>query len=105
MPYIQISGTMYGLGILTGVLMKSLNLYYIRAAIEAKTGQRLDFPTIRRLLVEERLITQKELNANPMAHEFKGYGAYFFSEENAVDIPSNPQRFLPEPILEEDFDE
>jgi hypothetical protein len=80
--------------------MKSLNLYYIRAAIEAKTGHRLDFPTIRRLLVEEKLITRKELNANPMAHEFRGYGAYFFSEENSVDIPSNPQRFIPDVILE-----
>jgi len=85
--------------------MKSLNLYYIRAAIEAKTGQRLDFPTIRKLLVEEKLITRKELNANPMAHEFRGYGAYFFSEENSVDIPPDPRRFLPEPILEDEFDE
>ena len=75
--------------------MKSLNLYYIRAAIEAKTGQRLDFPTIRRLLVEEKLITKKELDANPMAHRFRGYGAYFFTEENSVEIPPEPQRFVP----------
>jgi len=85
--------------------MKSLNLYYIRAAIEANTGQRLDFATIRRLLVEENLITQKELSANPMAHEFRGYGTYFFSEENSVDIPPNPRRFIPELIIEEDFDD
>ena len=85
--------------------MKRLNLYYIRAAIEAKTGQRLDFPTIRRLLVEEKLITRKELNANPMAHEFKGYGAYFFSEENSVDIPPNPKRFISDYFIEEEFDE
>tara|TARA_B100000768_G_scaffold142658_1_gene134615 strand:- start:5615 stop:5872 length:258 start_codon:yes stop_codon:yes gene_type:complete len=85
--------------------MKSLNLYYIRAAIEAHTGRRLSFPTIRRLLVEENLITEQELSANPMAHKFRGYGAYFFSEENSVEIPKNPERFLPDCIIEEDFDE
>ena len=85
---------MYVIKALLGVLMKSLNLYYIRAAIEANTGQRLDFPTIRRLLVEEKLITKKELNANPLAFEFSGYGSYFFSEDNSVSIPKNPRRFI-----------
>jgi hypothetical protein len=96
---------MYRLGILNGVFMKSLNLYYIRAAIEAKTGQRLSFAKIRRLLVEEKLISISELQSNPMAHKFSGYGYYFFSEENSVDVPRNPQRFLPEYSVEEDFDE
>lgn len=82
-----------------------LNLYYIRAAIEQRTGQRLTFDKIRQLLVEEKLITKKELDANPMAHEFTGYGRYFFfSEENSVNVPLEPKRFLPN-VLIEDFDE
>lgn len=85
--------------------MKSLNLYYIRAAIEAKTGQRLSFDRIRRLLVEEKLISKSELHSNPMAHMFNGYGSYFFSEENSVNVPPDPQRFLPEFSVEEDFDD
>lgn len=85
--------------------MKTLNLYYIRAAIEAKTGQRLPFAKIRRLLVEENLITSQELQRNQMAYEFRGYGEYFFSEENSVHVPTDPQRFLPEYSIEDDFDD
>ncbi len=97
-----LSGTMYGWAAI-GVPM--LNLYYIRAAIQQKTGQILEFERIRQLLVEEKLITKKELDANPLAHEFTGYGRYFFfSEENSVDVPLNPKRFLPN-VIAEDFDD
>jgi hypothetical protein len=40
-----------------------------------------------------------------MAYEFRGYGTYFFSEENSVHVPTDPQRFLPEYSIEDDFDE
>jgi len=92
----------------------SLNLYYIRAAIEDRTGQRLSFAKIRQLLVEEQLITQKELDDNPMAHEFAGYGRYYFytpetKNDFTVDVPIDPQSYLNKDardyFVEEEFDE
>jgi len=55
-----------------------VNLYYVRAAIEANTGQRLSFPKIRRLLVEEGLLSEKQ--ARDDAKAFDGYGNFFSSE-------------------------
>jgi len=55
-----------------------VNLYYVRAAIEANTGQRLSFPKIRRLLVEEGLLTEKQ--AREDARAFNGYDNFFASE-------------------------
>ena len=81
----------------------SFNLYYIRAAIQDRTGQFLKFETIRRLLLEEGLISQKELDQNPNAKEFDGYGRYFSTEEYSIEVPTNPKRFVPE-LLEKDFD-
>ena len=40
--------------------MTFVNLHYIRAAIEAKTGQKLSLKKVRQLLLEENLITQKQ---------------------------------------------
>lgn len=82
----------------------SFNLYYIRAAIQERTGQVLTFDRIRQLLLEEGLISQNELDENPMAQEFDGYGRYFATEDCAVEVPVNPKRFIPD-LLEEDFDD
>ncbi len=82
----------------------SFNLYYIRAAIEANTGQRLKFARIRQLLLEEGLISKEELSRNPLAKEFDGYGRYFATEENSVTVPPDPKRYIPE-LIDEDFDD
>jgi hypothetical protein len=81
----------------------SFNLYYIRAAIQERTGQVLTFDRIRQLLLEEGLISQRELDDNPMAQEFDGYGRYFATEDCSVEVPLEPRRFIPD-LLEEDFD-
>tara|TARA_R100000544_G_scaffold28039_1_gene14718 strand:- start:319 stop:579 length:261 start_codon:yes stop_codon:yes gene_type:complete len=84
----------------------SFNLYYIRAAIQQRTGQVLKFERIRQLLLEEGLISQRELDANPLSKEFGGYGRYFFTEECSVEVPHDPKRFIPiQEILEDGFDE
>jgi hypothetical protein len=82
----------------------SFNLYYIRAAIQERTGQVLTFDRIRQLLLEEGLISQKELDDNPMAQEFDGYGRYFATEDCSVEVPLEPKRFIPD-LLEEEFDD
>jgi len=82
----------------------SFNLYYIRAAIQQRTGQVLKFDRIRQLLLEEGLISEQELDANPLSKEFGGYGRYFFTEDCSVTVPLNPRRFIPE-IIDEDFDD
>jgi hypothetical protein len=40
--------------------MSFINLHYIRAAIQAKTGKRLSLRKVKRLLVREKLITADE---------------------------------------------
>jgi|TARA_R110002072_G_scaffold183733_1_gene339947 hypothetical protein len=73
----------------------SFNLYYIRAAIQARTGQILSFGRIRQLLLEEGLISQRELDSNPLAKEFAGYGRFFYTEHNSVEVPLEPEKYLP----------
>ena len=41
-------------------LYAAINLVYIRAAIEAKTGVRLTLPKVRQYLIEEKLITKAQ---------------------------------------------
>jgi len=53
----------------------SINLHYIRAAIEANTGHRLKLDRVRELLVEEGLITQSQADKN--AQTFTGYSDFF----------------------------
>ena len=66
-----------------------VNLHYVRAAIEANTGQRLRFSEIRRLLVEEGLMTERQ--AREDAKAFEGYGSLYSTEsfsrteENRID--------------------
>ena len=55
-----------------------VNLHYVRAAIEANTGQRLRFSEIRRLLVEEGLMTERQ--AREDARAFEGYGSLYSTE-------------------------
>jgi len=63
----------------------SINLIYIRAAIEAKTGQTLPLEQIRKMLVEEGLITPSQ--ARHHAKIFRGYHEYYdtCSREDATD--------------------
>lgn len=60
----------------------SINLHYIRAAIEANTGVRLTLERTRELLVEEGLITKAQ--ARKHAKIFRGYSEYFDSEVEPV---------------------
>tara|TARA_R110001592_G_scaffold329186_2_gene610902 strand:- start:306 stop:563 length:258 start_codon:yes stop_codon:yes gene_type:complete len=82
----------------------SFNLYYIRAAIQERTGQVLKFDRIRKLLVEEGLISKQELERNPLSKEFEGYGRYYATEDCSVAVPLSPERFIPD-LIEEGFDD
>ena len=53
----------------------SINLIYIRAAIEAATGVRLSLKDVRRYLLEEGLITPKQ--ARDEATIFRGYKEFY----------------------------
>jgi hypothetical protein len=53
----------------------TINLHYIRAAIEANTGVRLSLQDVRRYLVEEKLITKEQAARN--AQIFTGYGEFY----------------------------
>lgn len=53
-----------------------VNLYYIRAAIEANTGIRLSLKKTRQYLIEEGLISKDE-----DAHEFRGYSDYYWTDD------------------------
>ena len=75
-----------------------INLYYVRAAVEANTGQRLSFPRLRRLLVEEGLITRRQ--AREEAAEFRGYGEFYDTEAFDRDIETDvdTEAGLPDPL-------
>jgi len=66
---------------------QSINLIYIRAAVEAATGQRLKLDEIRTLLVEEGLITAAQ--AKKHAQIFRGYSEYYDYDENGDPIGSD----------------
>lgn len=69
-----------------------INLNYIRAAIEAKTGIRLKLQQVRQLLIEEGLITQKQ--AKKYAPIFNDYREYFRTEEFSIeDLPNSERDF------------
>lgn len=61
---------------------QSINLAYIRAAIEANTGVTLSLEEVRQLLIEEGLITQSQ--ANKYAQIFRGYGEFYDSDDYSV---------------------
>ena len=51
-----------------------INLHYIRAAILANTGVDLEFNEIKKLLVEEKLITQSQASKIKI---LKNYSEYY----------------------------
>lgn len=68
-----------------------INLHYIRAAIEARTGIHLDLVTVRRYLVEEGLITPYQ--ARRYAQIFTGYADYYedYTGIGYVKPPEDPE--------------
>ena len=72
-----------------------INLYYIRAAIEANTGIRLSLSEVRTYLVEEGLITQRQ--ADEEAKTFTGYSDMFtFDDASRVTEDSDHNMGLPD---------
>ncbi len=72
-----------------------INLYYIRAAIEANTGIRLSLSEVRTYLVEEGLITQRQ--ADEEAKTFTGYGDMFtFDDASRVTEEFDQNMGLPD---------
>jgi len=67
----------------------SINLHYIRAAIEANTGVRLSLERTRELLVEEGLITQHQ--ADTQAEIFRGYGDFYNEDYPSTLVKEDPQ--------------
>lgn len=72
-----------------------INLYYIRAAIEANTGVRLSLKETRQYLVEEGLITPQQ--AEKDATEFRGYAEFYWSD----DLSSQPMNEDPFEVRED----
>ena len=75
----------------------SINLHYIRAAIEANPGVHITLERTRELLVEEGLITQRQ--ADTQAEIFRGYGDFYNEDypstlvkEDAQDIKDDLDR-------------
>lgn len=69
---------------------QSINLVYIRAAIEANTGVSLSLEEVRELLVEEGLITRSQ--ATKYAQIFRGYGEFYDTDDYSVSTDSELTR-------------
>lgn len=67
----------------------TINLIYIRAAIEANTGVRLSLERTREYLVEEGLITQRQ--ADEEAAIFRGYSEFYNEDFASSLIKEDPQ--------------
>ena len=76
-----------------------INLIYIRAAIRERTGQELSLETVRDLLLEEGLITEKQAHNRDLI--FRGYAEYFDTEESATRM-EEPNPFIVREIEHED---
>ena len=76
-----------------------INLIYICAAIRERTGQELSLETVRDLLLEEGLITEKQANSRDLI--FRGYAEYFDTEESATRM-EDPNPFIVREIEHED---
>ena len=70
----------------------SINLVYIRAAIEAATGVRLSLEDVRRYLIEEGLITTKQ--AREEATIFRGYSEFYDYDYADIKKEANPPQEL-----------
>lgn len=72
-----------------------INLYYIRAAIEAATGIHLTLAETRTYLLEEGLITSKQ--AQQDAQLFTGYGDLFeYDDASRANEEFDPNMGLPD---------
>lgn len=84
---------------------QNINLIYIRAAIEAKTGHRLSLSKVRQLLLEENLITPRQARNN--SREFEGYSEFYTSDINDRYIfGDHPELNMPDDVqglLNENF--
>jgi hypothetical protein len=60
-----------------------VNLYYIRAAIEAATGIRLTLSKTRQYLKEEGLLTPAQ---DDEMQEFRGYDEYYWNDGGSHDV-------------------
>lgn len=70
----------------------SINLVYIRAAIEAATGVLLKLEDVRRYLLEEGLITEEE--ARKEATIFRGYSEFYDYDYADSKKEANPPQEL-----------
>jgi hypothetical protein len=66
---------------------KYINLYYIRAAIEANTGKTLTFQEIRDLLVEEGWVTERHLKR--FSQDFRGYSEFYDNAPATREVPTD----------------
>lgn len=76
-----------------------MNIYYIRAAIEEKTGQRLSLEAIKDLLISENLVTKSK--AKHLI--FRGYHEfydYFYKQDKNI-IEAKTERAVPLDVVEE----
>jgi tRNA splicing ligase len=79
-----------------------INLIYIRAAIQQRTGKVLKLEEVRDLLFQEGLITRKEYSDENLV--FRGYDQFF--ETDVADKTVEPVEYLidVEPSYENDED-
>jgi|TARA_R110000796_G_scaffold56214_1_gene130437 hypothetical protein len=64
-----------------------VNLYYVRAAIEANTGIRLSLRKTKQYLIEEKLIP-----AGADASEFRGYSEFYWTDDaTTLSLQEDPQ--------------
>ena len=61
----------------------TINLHYIRAAIEANVGIRLSLEETRQALIDAELITQEQAQSN--AQIFSGYSEFYKTEYAETD--------------------
>tara|TARA_X000001036_G_C20691922_1_gene809676 strand:- start:6485 stop:6793 length:309 start_codon:yes stop_codon:yes gene_type:complete len=82
---------------------QNINLIYIRAAIEARTGITLSLSAVRKYLVEENLITPRQARNN--SREFEGYKEFYnddifdrytYPEYTSSEVPDDVQGLLNE---------
>lgn len=67
------------------------NIHYIKAAIEASLGIKISLKDTARILVEEKMLTEKQARASL----FRGYNEfypYFYSQDKNV-IETTPQEY------------
>ena len=70
-----------------------INLHYIRAAILANTGVDLEFNEIKKLLVEEKLITQSQASKIKILKNYNEYyDDYTTGRSSSSSVLSNKEK-------------